>query len=338
MAYATAALTSATPSDALSDVLKTLVGGAGVQNWSFIENIPAGTGAAQSGSSSYSIDVFKCSGSGADANDAGHDWYIGITRYGASTSFRVLIAENYNSTDKTFAGWPGNYVGKSGYPNIDENGYYVYSSYQGASYQKASYIFSYGDDFNPTLNTTGFTYRIKLNNNFILFSFVVGATETFAYLGLMDSLVDDSIGDPLPLCIVSNSDSSPYTTSGAFIRLPGIASMTSGTDEAFGITIVPWLSYSNRTFTVSNNTDYWDLWLNSGVPVSRVLCSHSVTYTLSPILGKCRGLLKEGVLCFCSGGTLAVGDTVTITDDATPIAWTYIGSLTYCALIIRTDD
>lgn len=62
MAWDTGTITSAAPWAALSTKLKALVGGTGVENWSFVENIPAGTGIGQSGSTGYSIDVFRCRG------------------------------------------------------------------------------------------------------------------------------------------------------------------------------------------------------------------------------------------------------------------------------------
>lgn len=62
MAWSKDAYTTDTPSADLSDKLKDLCGGSGVKNWSFVENVPAGTGDGQSGSNNYSVDVFKCAG------------------------------------------------------------------------------------------------------------------------------------------------------------------------------------------------------------------------------------------------------------------------------------
>lgn len=71
MAWSKDAYTTDTPSADLSDKLKDLCGSSGVKNWSFVENVPAGTGGGQSGSDNYSVDVFKCAGTGDDANSAG---------------------------------------------------------------------------------------------------------------------------------------------------------------------------------------------------------------------------------------------------------------------------
>jgi len=62
MAWDTGTITSATPWAALSAKLQALVGTSGVANWGFVKNIPAGTSAGQSGSTSYSLDVFRCRG------------------------------------------------------------------------------------------------------------------------------------------------------------------------------------------------------------------------------------------------------------------------------------
>ena len=57
MAWSKDAYTTDTPSADLSDKLKDLCGSSGVKNWSFVENVPAGTGDGQSGSNNYSVDV-----------------------------------------------------------------------------------------------------------------------------------------------------------------------------------------------------------------------------------------------------------------------------------------
>lgn len=62
MAWDAGTITSATPWAALSAKIQALVGGSGVANWSYVKNIPAGTSAGQSGSASYSLDLFRCRG------------------------------------------------------------------------------------------------------------------------------------------------------------------------------------------------------------------------------------------------------------------------------------
>lgn len=63
MAWDAGTITSAAPWAAVSQKLKDLItGGSGVANWSFVENVPAGTGIGQSGSATYSLDVFRCRG------------------------------------------------------------------------------------------------------------------------------------------------------------------------------------------------------------------------------------------------------------------------------------
>lgn len=63
MTWDAGSIQSTTPWADLSTKLKTMCGAAGAENWSFVENIPAGTSVGQSGSASYSIDLFQCKGS-----------------------------------------------------------------------------------------------------------------------------------------------------------------------------------------------------------------------------------------------------------------------------------
>lgn len=62
MAWDSGSITSTTSWDALSAKLKALCGTSGVENWSFVERVPAGTGQGQSGAATYHCDVFKCAG------------------------------------------------------------------------------------------------------------------------------------------------------------------------------------------------------------------------------------------------------------------------------------
>lgn len=103
MAWDAGTITDAAPWAALSTKIKALCGGAGVENWEFVENIPAGTGAGQSGSASYSLDVFKCHG----RNDPYTDVYptnklnASDTNAGAATSI-VFAGVGALSANKVF--------------------------------------------------------------------------------------------------------------------------------------------------------------------------------------------------------------------------------------------
>jgi hypothetical protein len=63
MAWSAGSITSATPWSALSQKVKDLItAGPNLGNWSFVKNIPAGTGTGQTGDATYSIDLFRCRG------------------------------------------------------------------------------------------------------------------------------------------------------------------------------------------------------------------------------------------------------------------------------------
>jgi len=318
MSLHTGTITDAAPEAAFSTLLKSLVGGAGVQNWSFIENIPAGTGANQSGSASFSVDVFKCAGSGADANDAALDFYVGIPIGYSTTVLYLLFAESYNPTNKLFSGCVHNYTGRTGYMNVLANGYCTYGTFNGSDERNAASIVGAGAHAQLTINTTGFDYWLELNNNFLLLGIKAGATQKSIYWGLMDSLVDDSIGDSKPLVMWGNGVSISYA-SGSFIHLPGIGEKT-GEGGTYGAKLAGWTNDAN--LAVTNQAGYQDLWAADGVWVSRCMMYHGSDFNYSKTQGNVRGLLKEEVLCFYYGGTVNIGDTMVIDDgDATPDTW-----------------
>ena len=429
MTVITGTITDANPSDAFSDMFKTLVGAAGVENWSFIENIPAnaianemqtiefnsfdagdtirltynghetiditysndislaienalealedfdagdinavkstvaryyidfqgtkagctmlpltvtnGTGGATgtasvtnvaingTGSTSFSCDVFKCSGSGTDANDAGFDWYMGILRYGAVTAsgLQIFIAEEYDSALLKFKKIGHYLAGNSNQLSIGPNKYIKAGTTELDAYATVSSQFSYIAKFVSTINTTGFTYYIVLTNNYLAVSTLVGTTEKFGFLGLFESLVvDNSLATPaierLPLVLVGNGINTSGSD-GSFIYLPNVTP-ADNPFSVFGIIGLPW----NRgaTLGIKHTTNYTDLWNN--VPISRIGLFHKAT--LINLYGFTRGALPSEILCMYKG-TVVLGDTLTITDNtlATPVAeeWTVIGQI-----------
>lgn len=344
MGYNTGTITDANPSNAFSEVFKTIVGGAGVANWSFVENIPAGTGAGQSGSASYSCDVFKCAGSGSDANDAGHDFYVGILRQGTTTSsgLRIITSEDYNDTTKKFYNWPHYRAGDNASPiGTDANGYATYSSptYYSSAEAKVSEMVgvNYSHSFVCTINTTGFSYWIYITNNFVIFSTRVSTTDKAVYIGLMDSLIDsETISEHCPLVIVGNGENCGVsTTAAAFSNYPGVLNLTAGVYTYFGRGyLLPWTNNSSTLAGVSNATGAGDKWQVGKIHVTRgVMVNHCASGSYA-VCGFTRGLLKKEVLFFPTGGTVVLGDTLAIGGET----WTVVGSLLYTSLhaIVRS--
>ena len=335
MGLTTGSITSENPSSSFSDIFKTLIGGEGVANWSFIENIPAGTGDYQSGSSSYSCDIFKCAGSGEDANDCGNDWYIGIVRYDGNTSFYLLFAEEYDAENKKLKGWPHRNVGKAGvnYSKI-ENEYFVTNVWEdGDIYQSILLTQSYSTRPNYVLNTSGFNYWVYLDNDFVVISFKVGTTEYSCYVGLMDSLIDSSITDNIPLVMLSthtnNSDAK-----GVLCRAPGASDYAGGTSRNGVAKLYTW-TYNAMYNCVSLNTGFTDGFFNGGIHAARGFVAHDSSD--SRLFGYTRGLLKEEIMII-PYYQAAIGDTISLTDtDATPDSWTIIsGNIDNYRLLVRS--
>jgi hypothetical protein len=378
------------------------------------------------GSVSYSCDVFKCAGTGDDANDAGVDWYLGILRRGvnevqtitvgsggAGDTFTLtynghttgaitwsadnaadiqaallalddfapgdLTVTSYN-TDVYRVWFAGTFVNtnvgtitgtgtgctitiaetvpgksdeswvitcpfeqystvyhkfkrgasfKSGASNsgpaVDANGYPAYSSVWGGDiWYNIAVTQSYGAYWPMTLNKTGFTYEIKMTKNFIAIGFKVGVTEKFCYLGLMDSMVAPAIGDPYPLIAQGNGMVVDSATQGGFTNLPGVASLAT-VNGGFGTIIAPWTYPALYANAMSNASNANDKWQENKIHVSRALVLHKVTTSSSYLYGFARGLLKSDIMIIPMGGTVNIGDTMTINDDATPEVWTCMG-------------
>ena len=266
MAWDKGSITSDTPAAALSDKLKTLV--ASTDNWSFVEKVPDGTGAGESGRVGYPVDVFKCAGTGTGANSAGIDFYVAVYR-NETNYLSVAAFEGYSpiasESNKGMCACP---VGKYDNPaTVPDATYYTFDSADGtpnwrtfiARYAYDNVSTSYGMRWYPPLATTGFSYALKLTKDVLIIALQVSTTTYSAYFGLFDSLLTS---DPMPLCCVALSGDNVYgymggttisspTTYGGFSRLPGV---TSARLDASGI-------------KSSNNNAIWNArtrpWLNS---------------------------------------------------------------------------
>jgi len=527
MAWSTGSITNASPAAAFSEILKAMVGGAGVANWSFVENIPAGlhtdevqtitltgwgagdsfkltynghesiavnyasdvsadirtalssipelsahgmsysyffsvtrtsadvyyitfsgpqctgktmlpvtvtsaigcsgsvavTTAAvtRSGAAAYNVDVFKCSGTGTDANDAAKDFYIFFGRYDVNEIQRIVLSSwnatdtikltynthetaaitysddisadivtalvaladfepgdiactkvDVNTYDVTFQGlkaytdvlaltvtngtggatgavterlkgansgtlmwvscaeeYSNKMFKKAVFPTrstttftTDSSGYLEYPATEYAdTYYPANVMLANCSQFIPTLNTTGFTYQIKLTKDFLLLATRVSTTENHAYFGLIDSVVATDKSDIMPLLVLSTS-TTPGNGSRGFSNLPGVLNFLP-TAYLGGAYLDAW---TNITAIGTNATNINDIWQVNRIPIYRGLVYHRVGSALYYLCGGVRGLLKEDVLCFYTGGTVQLGDTVAVNDDATPATYVVIGA------------
>jgi len=353
MAWDNGSITSDTPSAALSDKLKTLVGS--TDNWSFVENVPAGTGAGESGSASYSVDVFKCAGTGDGANSAGIDFYVGLCRFASGNNFRALAFERYSPVASAenkgmFACPIGAYKQNAVVPDATD---YTYDSSDGTPTWRT---FSARMDaypvlcvyWYPSLIHTGFSYALKLTKDVLVVVLQVGAATYSAYFGLFDSLL---ASDPMPLCCVALSTgsngngnmvgattSSPITY-GGFSRLPGVTSAkitasgigASSNNAIWGAVTRPWL---DRDLLAGGETSGAnDFWLGNVNLASRIAIlqrNAPGTGTWPSSIGCIRGRLKADVLALYLTSP-NVWDTTTVgaQDDWTVVcggSYYYLGA------------
>lgn len=314
MAWDLDSITSDTPGAALSDKLKTLVGS--TDNWSFVENVPAGTGTGESGSTGYSVDVFKCAG-GAGGNSAGIDFYVGVWRNSSGNYLYVATFERYSpiasASNKGMCARPiGAYKNPAVVPDATD---YTYDSADGTPNWRtfdARYS-TYGTYWGPTLATTGFSYALKLTKDVLIIALQVGATIYSAYFGLFDSLL---ASDPMPLCCVALSGGnatgnmigttgSTRITYGGFSRLPGVTSSlmsgsgiaSSASNAIWNAVTRPWLDPD--LIAGGNGSGANDFWLGGVNLASRIAIlqrSAPGTNTWPSSIGCIRGLLKADVL------------------------------------------
>lgn len=165
------------------------------------------------------------------------------------------------------------------------------------------------------LNTTGFSYWIKLTKNAVSISTRVSATEAMSGAMLLDSFVTNQTD--LPLINVSN-----VALGNTMSRLPGVTA-ASGASTQWECSTLPWTSAAAEGFT-TNASGAQDLWSSQKIHVARIFVEHTVgrSLTLATSQGFARGLWKSDFLCFTRGGTVQLGDTMTIAGNT----WTVISN------------
>lgn len=319
MSWDASTITNAAPWATLSGKLQVLVGGAGVANWSYVEQIPAGTGAGQSGSALYAVDVFKCAGTGTNANAAGTDWYfcleIPVTDGAVVSACMAFEAYDATAGQKTFkrplAAPTTSIPTGAGYWRDDT--YAKYASVTGTN--RANLIFT-------ALNTSGFSYWIKLTNNLVQIAVRVSSTQCSIGVHLLDSLT--TVTDTVPLAsVVGGTLGGGTLASGSvFHALPSVTVAPTAT-TGWRNQMEPWISIVADGI-LSNAVSDQDLWTGAKILVARVLCTHAAGRATSKpaTLGTVRGLLKTDIMCFPDGGTVQLGDTMTFGGNAD---WTVIG-------------
>lgn len=242
-------------------------------------------------------------------NDSGKDWFfvleIPVADGAVNSSFNS--AENYDG-NKLFRRMP---------PIAST------TSPVGSGYWRDDTLNAYGSvggnnrtsNTHQVLNTTGFSYWIKLTKNGVTISTRVGATEAMMGAMLLDSFVTNT--SDLPLINVSSTVAAANT----FSRLPGVTS--AGGNNIWGCDMRGWTTATQDGFA-TNAAFAQDLWSSEKIHVARIFVSHvpGRSATLAFTLGYARGLWKTDWLCFARGGTVLLGDTMTIAGNT----WTVISN------------
>jgi len=251
-------------------------------------------------------------GSISNANDAAKDWYFmveipvtdgavqscfnGMEDYDGFEMFRRCVAAPTTLTPVLSAGWRDNVLNT--YANVPGN-------------NRANLV-------NQALNTSGFNYWIKLTNNSIHIATKVATVEQTMGFGLLDSFVNNGAPD-LPLYGYNSSSGG----GNSFSRLPGITATVAS--SAFQMQVLPWTVAAFDTMT-SNAANAQEGFAAGGnkIHVGRVFAAHQAGRTTAPAPlnnGYARGLWKQDFLIFNTGGTVLLGDTMTVMGNT----WTVIG-------------
>ena len=352
MPWKSGTVTNARPDGALADLVKNdaalLNGGTpptGIRNWSFVEEVPAGTGAGQSGNAGFSVLVFKCAGSGNDANDAGQDWYVGLSRRASdNTTMDAWVFEDY----KSIAAYPadadrgkcrrplGCHLSSPSAPDVTN--YTFDETFRTFEARRATAATGRGY-VEMGLNSSGFNYALKLTKNMILLSTYVGTTQQGFFATLIDSAI--TLTDTLPLVAggigtttagALKTGNNNYDRWGCFTRLPGvtaanIASAGLGTSSyIWQASFAPWTINGGMGANVAGVNDKWQ---GGKGHASRIAVFHksyagvvNASVTWPSYLGWLRGLVKPDLLALAvASGTVNFLDTVTIGANAD---WTVV--------------
>lgn len=249
-------------------------------------------------------------------NDAGEDWYFGLqvpVSDGAVTSSCNAFNLYSGGQVKAISGAlpSGISTAPVGSKYWSSTGWYLYNSYPNALRSIITH---------QALNTTGFNYWIKITNNGIIFATRVGSNQRSNGFQLLDSFVTN-VDDPIPL-VGFNPWTATSVHSNTMATLPGVTDSVA--THMFGTTCVAWTIPTHEAFTNqgSGNTD---LWSDSKIHVARLLYTHhpgrSAGSPGAANLGYARGLIKTDFLFINVGGTVDLGDTMTIKGNT----WTCIG-------------
>jgi hypothetical protein len=257
------------------------------------------------------VAVYKCAGTGDDANDCGEDFYVLITmdKSATATALTVALVREWDETYKKVRYCMDYRSGASANPPpVDADGWATFTQTPGWYYQATGSLLIWS----VTLNKTGFLYQIKMTKNFMVLSFRVGTTDTLFYLGLMDSLVV-GVTDTYPMCVSASNTAGAGAVYGAFVNLTtALGAIGTGVNGAFGAEQQPWTMPPYSSWAISNATNAQDKWANNDIWVARVVMKHMVANANAYLWGMFRGLLKSDILCFCAGGTANVGDTMSV--------------------------
>jgi hypothetical protein len=168
------------------------------------------------------------------------------------------------------------------------------------------------------LNTSGFSYWIKLTPNLVTISTRVGAAEAMNGAMLLDSFVTNA--PDLPLIVVTAQSIS----GNSFSRLPGVTVTLAS--SGFACDTRGWTSPVVDAFT-TNAAFAQDLWSSNKIHDGRIMVSHQAGRSAANALtmGFLRGLWKTDFLCFARGGTVLLGDTQVIAGNT----WTVISNSSF---------
>lgn len=249
-------------------------------------------------------------------NDAGDDWYFGLqipASDGAVTSScNAFHLYSGGQVKAIFGALPTGLstapVGSKYWASV---GWYLYNSFPSALRTIITH---------HALNTTGFNYWIKITNNGIIFATRVGDGQQANGFQLLDSFVTNT-DDPMPL-VGFNPWASANIHASTMATLPGVTGSVSS--HTFGTTCLAWTIPTHEAYT-NQGAGNTDLWADSKIHVARLLYTHHAGRTAgSPgaaNLGYARGLIKTDFLFINTGGTVSLGDTMTIKGNT----WTCIG-------------
>lgn len=243
-------------------------------------------------------------------NDSGIDWYFVIeipaTDGAVNSSFNC--AEDYD-LNKSFNRMP---PAPTSTAPVSSGGwrsdtFAAYASYTGNN--RSSTV-------HQTLNTSGFNYWIKLTKNAVTISTRVGSSEMMNGAMLLDSFI--TIGTDLPLVNVSGSTA----TGNSMSRVMGVSS-TISPGTGWECETYPWTT-PTRQGIGTNAAASQDLWMGQKIHVARIFVGHSAGNTTAnaSLYGYAKGLWKTDFLCFTRGGTVQLGDTMTISGNT----WTVINN------------